>query len=217
MTNTFSAGTDFTEKNLTYWCVRFWRIKSDRHPPPPAPLKEWNNWVIVVDPQHCYSNESETVDEDIYDDFKLKKSLCSLWFIQKYFSFVMAYDYQVTLSVQTQDLNFDSWRADAEHTTPQSLVFSLNMEYLRMEGKKHFVSLNPGNESRVICMRFLFVIGNNIALVHWTSAIFSNITRKKRFYFLTWVRYGLIHAYTYFSWKLKQCEKLAWRGGGGGT
>ena len=30
---------------------------------------------MAVDPQHRYSNESERLNEDIYDDFKMKKPL----------------------------------------------------------------------------------------------------------------------------------------------
>ena len=29
---------------------------------------------MAVDPQHRYSNETERTDQDIYDDFKLKKT-----------------------------------------------------------------------------------------------------------------------------------------------
>ena len=29
---------------------------------------------MAVDPQHRYSNESEKANEDIYDDFKMKKT-----------------------------------------------------------------------------------------------------------------------------------------------
>ena len=32
-----------------------------------------NIFKMVVDPQHMYSNESEWADENLYDDFKLKK------------------------------------------------------------------------------------------------------------------------------------------------
>ena len=33
---------------------------------------------MVVDPKHRYSNESERANEDIYDDFKLKKKAFGL-------------------------------------------------------------------------------------------------------------------------------------------
>ena len=37
----------------------------------------------AVDPEHRYSNESERVNEDTYDDFKWKKIFWSPWIIQK--------------------------------------------------------------------------------------------------------------------------------------
>ena len=42
---------------------------------------------MVVDPYHRYSNESERANEDIYDDFKLKKfiwSRCFYKYIQRF-------------------------------------------------------------------------------------------------------------------------------------
>ena len=43
--------------------------------------------IIAVDPKHGYSNEAEISNQEINDDFKLKK-LWSPWFTQKYFSAV---------------------------------------------------------------------------------------------------------------------------------
>ena len=41
-------------------------------------------FLMAVDPSHRYSNESERADEDIYDNFKLKKNpLVSIIFIKK--------------------------------------------------------------------------------------------------------------------------------------
>ena len=37
---------------------------------------------MAVDPQHRYSNESEMANEDIYDDFKLKKPFSSHGFCE---------------------------------------------------------------------------------------------------------------------------------------
>ena len=41
---------------------------------------------MAVDPKHRYSDEAERADEDIDDDFKLKKILCSTRFILTDFS-----------------------------------------------------------------------------------------------------------------------------------
>ena len=41
---------------------------------------------MAIDPEHMYSNETERYNSDIYNDFKLKKKIWPLWFIQKYFS-----------------------------------------------------------------------------------------------------------------------------------
>ena len=38
---------------------------------------------MAVDSYHRYSNESERANEDIYDDLKLEKTLCSPWISQK--------------------------------------------------------------------------------------------------------------------------------------
>ena len=45
-------------------------------------------FISAVDPKHRYSNEAERANKDIYDDSKMKKTLWSSWFIQKYFSIV---------------------------------------------------------------------------------------------------------------------------------
>ena len=40
-----------------------------------------NIFLMVVDPSHRYSNESERANEDIYDDFELrKKHLFAMFF-----------------------------------------------------------------------------------------------------------------------------------------
>ena len=39
-------------------------------------------FLMVVDPKHRYSNESERANLDIYDDLKLKKTLWSPWFMK---------------------------------------------------------------------------------------------------------------------------------------
>ena len=33
-----------------------------------------NIFILAIDPLHWYLNESESTDQDIYDDFKLKKT-----------------------------------------------------------------------------------------------------------------------------------------------
>ena len=43
---------------------------------------------MAVEPQHMYSNEAEKDNWDIYDDFKLKKTLWFPRFMKKYFSIV---------------------------------------------------------------------------------------------------------------------------------
>ena len=40
-------------------------------------------FIMVLNPSHRYLNEAETTDWDIYEDFKLKKTLESAWFEQK--------------------------------------------------------------------------------------------------------------------------------------
>ena len=40
---------------------------------PPPPSERINKNIIAVDPLHRYSNEAETANWDIYDDFKLEK------------------------------------------------------------------------------------------------------------------------------------------------
>ena len=57
-------------------------------------------FITAVDSQHRYSNESERADEDIYDDFKLNKTLWSPWFIYKIFS-----DLRVTVRSQCVTIN----------------------------------------------------------------------------------------------------------------
>ena len=43
-------------------------------------------FMMAVDSNHRYSNESERANYTTYDDFKLKKPLWSPWFRTKYFS-----------------------------------------------------------------------------------------------------------------------------------
>ena len=40
-------------------------------------------FLMAVDPHHRYSNESERPNQDIYEDFKLNKTLWSPWCIYK--------------------------------------------------------------------------------------------------------------------------------------
>ena len=42
--------------------------------------------IIAVDQQHRYSNEAERANQNIYDDFKLKRTLLTLLLVYKYFS-----------------------------------------------------------------------------------------------------------------------------------
>ena len=73
----YSAGIDFSRQNMTSTDVRFWRLfKVD---PRTVRVKIF---LMVIDPYHRYSNESERSSEDIYDDFKLKKKLCSRCVLQ---------------------------------------------------------------------------------------------------------------------------------------
>ena len=41
---------------------------------------------MAVDSLHRYSNKAEWVNQDTYDDFKLRKPLVSMLYIKKYFS-----------------------------------------------------------------------------------------------------------------------------------
>ena len=44
-----------------------------------------NIFIMIVDPEHRYSNESERASSDIYDDFKLKKPILVSMFYTKIF------------------------------------------------------------------------------------------------------------------------------------
>ena len=63
-------------------CVIYWRREILTSPPPTEKINKNN---MAVDPLHRYSNEAETANWDIYDDFKLEKTF-SLHGLYKYIS-----------------------------------------------------------------------------------------------------------------------------------
>ena len=82
--NPYSAGIDFSRQNLTSVDVSCRRqILTTKVDPRAARAKIF---IMAVDPYHRYSNESGSANEDIYDDFKLKKPHLVAMFFTNLFS-----------------------------------------------------------------------------------------------------------------------------------
>ena len=87
--------------------VRFWHLKSILH------TGRVNIFIMTVDLEHRYSNRSERDNQDIYDDFKLKKNPLVSTIIKKCFN---------PLPAKLFNLNFHTLEVVSRWRDPQLQV-----------------------------------------------------------------------------------------------